>query len=215
MSVVSNYLLTFIPISYIGVLYLSWIQVAYMHNSADRYLAGLKVTLLVTTILIITISIVAAMIAKPFNKIVSRLQKEGGKPTDDEKKVVISTYSKLNIVTVIGCVLGFVVGNTVSLLLKIKSGVVEPDTAKIILVVIQSISFGVIVCFYVMYITNEAFKKYRQLLQIHVVEKVNKTSTIASSVYFVALAGIIFVGLNVLIAPYGIVNETDNEIKYF
>ncbi|MCQ2597336.1 MAG: methyl-accepting chemotaxis protein [Treponema sp.] len=211
-SILASYLLTFIPIAYIGVLYLSWIQVAYMHCSPETYLAGLKITLSVATVLVICVSIAAAYVVKPFNKIVQVLQKEKRKSTDEEKKIVISTYSKLNYITLIGCVLGFLVGNTVSTLIKIKSGSIPGEPVRIIFAVIHSISFGVMVCFYIMYITNENLKKYRKLLQIHVVEKVNKTTTIASSVYFVALASIIFVGFNMFLTPFGLVNDNAPEM---
>lgn len=211
MSVLASYLLTFVPISYVGVLFLSWIQVAYIHSYPETYLSGLKITLSVTTILIIIVSVLAWWFTKPFNQIVKRLQKEGGKSTEEEKKTVISTYRKLNILTAVGCVLGFLVGNTVSLMLKIKSGAVPADPSRILLAVIHSILFGIMVCFYTMYITNEVFTKYRKLLQIHVVEKVSTVNTNSSSIYFAAVAGIAFVGFNMFLVPYGMILQNGAE----
>lgn len=205
MSVLTSYLLTFIPTAYIGVLYLSWIQVAYMHSYPETYLSGLKITLTVTTVLILIVSVLAWVYTKPFNKIVHRLQKEGGKSTDEEKLTVMNTYTKLNILTVVGCVLGFVVGNTVSLLLKIKAGAVPNDPLRIILAVVHSIIFGIEVCFYVMFITNEVFGKYRKLLQIHVAEKINKFKYTTMNIYGVALSGVLFVGINVFLVPFGMI----------
>ena len=205
MSVLTSYLLTFIPTAYIGVLYLSWIQVAYMHSYPETYFSGLKITMSVTTILILIVSVLAWVYTKPFNKIVQRLQKEGGKSTDEEKITVTNTYAKLNILTVIGCVLGFVVGNTVSLMLKIKAGGVPNDPLRICLAVVHSVIFGIEVCFYVMFITNEAFGKYRKLLQIHAAEKISKFKYTAFNIYCVALSGVLFVGINVFLVPFGMI----------
>jgi len=205
MSVLMCYLLAFVPIAYVGVLYLSWIQVAYMNCYPETYLAGLKITLSVTTLLILIIAVFAWVYTKPFNKIVNRLKTEGGKSTDEEKATVINTYKKLNVLTIVGCVLGFIVGNTVSMVLKILSGGIPGDPVRITLVVFHSIIFGAEVCFYVMFITNEAFSKFRRLLQIHVVDKISRLNYTTSSIYFVALSGMLFVGFNVFLVPFGMI----------
>lgn len=216
MSILASYLFTFIPASYIGVLFLSWIQVAYLHYYPETYLSGLRITLIVSTVLVIIMSVFAAKITKPFTEIIKHLQTEKRKSTDEEKETVIKTYNKLNILTIIGCVLGFIVGNTVSLLLKIKAGAVPADPVKILLAVIHSIFFGSLVCFYVMYITNEVFAKYRKMLEIHVVEKIGKGSSVCASIYFVSLVGFLFIGFNMLLVPFGLIhaNAPDAQSEF-
>lgn len=208
MSILTSYLLAFVPSAYIGVLFLSWIQVCYMHMYPETYLSGLKITLTVTTVLIIICSVVAWLITNPFTKIVNQLKEENRAATEDEKNKVFKTYSALNILTIIGCVTGFIVGNTVSLFLKIKSGGLPNDPIRVTMAIIHSIIFGALVCFYVMFITNEVFAKYRKLLHLHVVESRPFYKRISFSICIVAISGLLFVFFNMFLVPYGIINTT-------
>ncbi|MBQ0039121.1 MAG: hypothetical protein KBS64_01675, partial [Treponema sp.] len=175
-----------------------------------------KITLSVTTALILIIGVIAFLFTKPFNEILSRLSVEGGIPSAEDKEAVINTYKKLNMLTVAGCLMGFVVGNSVSLFIKIGKGAIPAEPDRIVLAIIQSVIFGILVCFYVMFITNEMFAKYRSYLHIHVYDSTSIFEKVGMNIYLVAAVGILFVFFNMYIVPFGLIKiNVGDELSTF
>ncbi|MCQ2578711.1 MAG: methyl-accepting chemotaxis protein [Treponema sp.] len=207
MNIFKRFILFFVPSSYLGVMYLSYFQLRYIHMAPERWLPGLPLTMGITTGLIVIILAIMFFVTKPFVKLFTKIEKENYEASAEEIDMALKTYRKVNITSVIGIVVGFVVGNMVSALIKMFKGVLPLETIRIIVVFLQSCTFGLLESLFMVYIINETLTKYRKMLHINKLEKEDCTMNISRSLLYVALSATLFITYNVFCVGYGIINN--------
>jgi len=207
MNIFKRFILYFVPSSYLGVMYLSYFQLRYIHMAPERWLPGLPLTMGITTGLVAIILLIMFFVTKPFVKLFKKIEREDYVPTDEEKNMALNIYKKINITAVIGIIMGFVVGNMMSAVIKMAKGVLPFEAIKVLVVFLESCTFGLLESLFMVYIMNETLTKYRKLLHITKLEKENCSTSISYSVFYVAVSAIIFTSYNLFCLGYGIVNN--------
>ena len=197
MNIFKRFILFFVPSSYFGVMFLSYFQLRYIHMAPERWLPGLPLTMGITTGIIATILLVMFFVTKPFVSLFKKIEKENYVPTEEEKDVALKIYRKINITSVIGIVIGFVVGNMASALIKMMKGVLPLETSRIIVVFLQSCTFGLLESLFMVYIMNETLTKYRKMLHINNLEREKCTMNISRSLFYVSISAAFFVTYNI------------------
>lgn len=208
MSIFSIYLILFVSSSYIGVAFMSWTQVTFLHYRPSDYLPGLPLIMIITTALIAIDAIIVYFYARPFDKLVTRI-KNGGEPaSQEEKQNALKTYRKMNTVTIISTIVGFIFGNGITVMIKVIKGVVPAEPKRLIFAMLQAIVFGAMASMYTVLVMNEKFAKYRKLLRIHEISN-NQTSTISGTIRLLIVVYILYFSMNMMIVPYQVLYLQD------
>lgn len=205
MDIFQWFCLFFIPSAYFGVAYLSYFQLHYIHLAGERWLSGMPLTMGITTGLIVIICIIVFLVSRPFVNLFSKIQKENYKPTDADKHMALETYKKINIISVAGSVFGFVFGNMINAGIKMKTGVLPSEPARIGVVFFQSCNFGLIVSTFMVFAMNTTFAKFRRKLHIHILKNEERGLSVSRSIFFLALSVVLFVGFNLFALGFGYV----------
>lgn len=205
MNIFKRFILFFVPSSYFGVMFLSYFQLRYIHMAPERWLPGLPLTMGITTGIIAIILLIMFFVTKPFVNLFNKIEKENYVPTEEEKDIALKIYRKINLTSVIGIVIGFVAGNMVSALIKMMKGVLPLETSRIIVVFLQSCTFGLLESLFMVYIMNETLTKYRKMLHINNLEREKCTMNISRSLFYVSISAAFFVTYNIFCIGYGII----------
>ncbi|MBO5608596.1 MAG: hypothetical protein J5930_12030 [Treponema sp.] len=205
MSIFQMYLILFIGSSYVGVCFLSWLQVCYLHGRAYDYLNGLKITLTVTTVLVAAILAIVHVVVRPSQEICDKCKRGNYKPSEDEKNTVLSMMKKLHIVTLIATVVGFLFGNLISMSISIARGAIPADSVRIAIVVAQSISTGAAATLYTMHAMETLLASHLAVLHINRIDSNMRYGKIAGQIAFMAVTSIFYCAINVGVVPYQMV----------
>lgn len=212
MDILKRYSLITIPSTYFGVMYLSYFQLRYVHLAPERWAPGLPMTLCITTALLLIIHLCIYIITKPFIALFKKIEKENYIPTDDEKNMAMNTYRKINITSVIGILFGFIIGNMINAGIKMAAGILQHEPSRVVIILINSCSFGSLESIFVTFSMNETFKHYRRLLHIHTLNDDNKNGRVSHSIFAVALASVFFAGYNIFCLGFGLVAFYDKTM---
>lgn len=205
MSIYSIYLSLFVSSSYLGVALLSWTQLKYLHFRAADYLPGLPLTMGIATVLIIVDAVIVFFYAKPFDNLVKRIKNGGAPATTEEKEEALKTYKKMNKVTIISTIVGFVFGNGITILIKVLKGVLPRDPTRITFAMVQAVIFGAMASMYTVLVMNEKFAKYRKLLKIHKIDEKDRTTTVSGTIRLLIIVCILYISVNMMIVPYQVI----------
>ncbi len=204
LSLFLSYFILFAVVSYTGVLLLSWLQMRYLLLHPEQYLGGLKVTLAITTGLVAIIVGCVYAVTRPFQRIMNKFEETGEALTAEERKVVIGTYHRVNMVSLVGIIIGFAIGNSASVLAKYLAGGYSGTIIHVMIAVVQAVIFGGLAAVYVIYFTNIIFARYRRLLKITDPAEFKKgrsvTFTLGISVAIVSC----FICICFIILPFGL-----------
>lgn len=205
MSIYTIYLTLFVSSSYLGVALLSWTQMKYIHFRANEYLHWLPLTMTITTVLIIIDALIIYFYARPFDKLVNRIKSGGNEATLEEKQNALKTYKKMNTVTIISTIIGFIFGNGITILIKVLKGILPAEPNRIIIAMIQAVIFGAMASMYTVLVMNEKFSKYREMLKIHSLDEKERTTTISGTMALLITVTVLYIAVNMMIVPYQLI----------
>ncbi len=211
MSIFQNYLILFLGSTYIGVTFLSWLQVCYLHNRASDWLNGFKITLMVTSGLVVAIlSIVYFQVKKP-QQICEKCKDPSYSPTDEDRTAVLKMTKRLHIVTLVATVVGFLCGNLISMSISIIKGAIPADPLRIAIVVAQSCTSGAAATLYTIHAMDSLMGRHLSRLHIKQVTEQSGASSISAKLGLAVIIAVLYVALNVSVVPYQMVVSTSAD----
>lgn len=220
MSIFICYLLLFIGSTYPGVIFLSWMQVCFLQGRGSTYLEGLSITLIVTTCLCIIVILIIYQLAHPIDILCKRIKEENYEPTKEEEQSILQINKKLNTVTVISTIVGYLFGNLITMFISIAKGDIPAVPSRIVIVVLQSSLAGGAACLYTVFCLDVLISKIRRNFKIKNIDPRQRSSKISRTLAFIIITSVFYLGINVgivpyqLIANYGTMNIS-NPLSYY
>lgn len=205
MSIFASYIGLFVSSTYIGVALLSWFQMNYLHLRPEAYLPGLPLTMIITTVLIIIDAVIIYLITKPFERVVRRIKNGGMQATDVEKAAALKTYKRMNTVTIIITIVGFIFGQGITTTIKVMKGTLPAEFPRIAFAMVQGTIYGAMAAMYTVLVMNEKFAEYRKLLKIHKLEEKEQTTTIRGTIVLLVVVCICYLACNMMMVPYQLI----------
>lgn len=211
MSVLATYAFLFLGSSFVGVGLLSWFQKFYLQGQPEKYLKSLPITAGVTVGLCFVIVMIMIKLLTPIDKIIKRVE-AGDEPTDKDREVVLKTSKKMNTVTIISTVIGFVFGNLITIMINVAKGNIPFQIEKILLAIIHSIGYGGVATMYTINLMDHFMSSKRQLLKIRTID-INQTSgTMSGTLTYMFIVTIIAVSSTIIMVPYQLINLQNTEL---
>ena len=122
MNLYASYLIIFGIESILNVAMLSFMENVVIHRTTlMKWVNGLPITLSVALVLFIIIAIIVRVIIKPLMDVVKRAKI--GQITEEEKYIFIPAFKKVKIATYLLIFAGFVIGNSIVVIIKAKLGI--------------------------------------------------------------------------------------------
>lgn len=202
MSVFAGYIILLVCTNCIGVALLSWVQMNYLHLQPESWLPGLPTTMGIASLLVLIVCIILYFMLRPFSKIIKKLRTEGVAATEEEKKLIIGFYKKMNLVSIMACVIGFICGNAIIVSVKAAKGVFPADPIRITFLMIQAVCYGAMTSIYCIFFLNNYFTRFRKMLKIHFLEEDKKVMRISGTILILIVVVVLFTLCNVIVVPY-------------
>lgn len=202
MSVFAGYIVLLVCTNFVGIALLSWVQLNYLHLQPESWLSGLPTTLGIAGALILIVCLIFFIMLRPFEKTIKRLKTENAIATEDEKKMILSFYKKMNIVSVAACVIGFVCGNAIIVSVKTAKGIFPADSTRITFLMIQAICYGAMTAIYSIFFLNNYFTRFRKMLKIHILKEDQKVAKLSNNVIILLIVVVCFTVCNLMVIPY-------------
>ncbi|MBQ0162249.1 MAG: hypothetical protein KBS84_03695 [Treponema sp.] len=209
MPVLLIYAFLFFGSSFIGVGLLSWFQKFYLQGQPEKYLNGLPITVTVTFCLCTVILIITAFVLKPVDKLLKDIKKNGHVPTDEDRKLFLSCSKKMNTITLVSTVIGFVFGNLITMTIVMIKGIIPFEWPRIIFAIIHSCAYGGIATLYTINLMDFFMNDRRELLKIRKIEKEQMTGTMAGSFTYMFVVSIFAIATSVIMVPYQLIYTAD------
>lgn len=211
MSVFLVYCSLLIPITYINVLLLRWFALEFIYDNPAVMWSGCGMTLIVGTVLLCIVTIIAWFITKPFDNLIKKIKNEKYEVTQEDVNIGLSSYKKLNILTICADIFGFFIGQIILVAIGILNGNNVFVPSRVAFIILQAIGFGMICMASTITGLDKSLTKHRKLLHIRsmIEYKKHKTLDISRTVALVIGAIIYFMTMNMLISPYGLFYRMD------
>lgn len=212
MSITTIYIILFSITTYIGVTFLSWFQINFIHGIPENFISGLPITLGITSGLIFIVCLIVYIFLRPYSKLLKEL-KEGTKvPTNQDQKYAVYCQNKLNIISLVSIVIGFICGNTSTFVVKILKGVLQFNLFKFILVILQSIIFGAMVSMYAIYVLNEYIAKTRKYFKIQSLDTSKKHKQFHRIMTIIFSVSILYLIINITLTSFNLLERAESTI---
>ena len=210
MKLLKKYLLLFAAMSLGGMLYLRWLSLEFLYKEADHYFANIATTIGSTLVLLVIVSLLIARRLYQFERIVAKAK--GGEAIEAEEKAqALGAYKKINGLSIITNVVGFIVGQIAVLILEISSGNLVVNGPRLVLTVLEATFIGTICALFEIYMLNNWMAESRQLLKIQDVGEFGgeRKMTISGRITLVSFVTLGFMALNAFAAPFALILKGD------
>lgn len=211
MSVLATYSLLFLGSSFVGVGLLSWFQKFYLQGQPDKYLKSVPITAGVTFGLCFVIIMIMIKLLVPVDRIIKRVEK-GAEPTDKDREIVLKSTKKMNKVTIISTVIGFVFGNLITIMIAVMQGRIPFQLEKVLFAIIHSIGFGGIATLYTINLMDLFMNSKRKLLKIHTLDQNQLSGTMSSNLTYMFVVSVLATTSTVGMVPYHLINNKNTEM---
>ena len=206
MKTLRNYLLIFCSASFIGAFSLRWLALEFLYHQMNEFWSGIGTTILATGILSLIICYLLARHLIKLERTAAKIKK-GIDISPEERQKSLDVYAKVNKITIIANIIGFVIGQFVVMILDVKNGVVPYHFSCVTLIMIQSVLVGTIAALYEIYTFNIMMGEYRKLLKLQSIVEFGKgwDMPISGKIILAATVTFLFMGCNAFSAGYGII----------
>lgn len=205
MPVLLIYAFLFFGSSFVGVGLLSWFQKFYLQGQPEKYLNGLPITVTVTFCLCMIIIIIMYFVLTPVDKLIKDIRKNGHVPNDEDRKLFLSCSKKMNTITLVSTVIGFVFGNLITMTIVMIKGIIPFEWPRIIFAIIHSCAYGGVATLYTINLMDFFMNDRRELLKIRKIEKNQMTGTMAGSFTYMFVVSIFAIATSVIMVPYQLI----------
>lgn len=201
-----KYLILFAAMSLGGMLYLRWFALEFLYKTVNTYFKNIATTIGSTLVLLAIVSVIIARLLLRFERIVDKA-KRGEEVTKEEKAQALGAYSRLNAVSIITNIAGFLVGQIAVLILETVSGNLVPNVPRFAFTVLEASFVGAICALFEMYTLNNWMAESRQLLRIQDVGEFGgeRKMTISGRITLLSLVTLGFMGLNAFASPFALI----------
>lgn len=212
MSIFAGYVLLFIPVVFICVFSLRFFSLEFIYDDIGSYCNGTLVpNIILTVVLAGLVCLVVYKITRPFDKVVSRIKNNGEPATEEEVGICLWCYKRLNTITIAANILGFVLGQVAMIILGVLRGT-DFYLSRALFIVFQAIGFGAMSATTTIYGLNIHLAPMRELLKVRSIESYSKQrgTDITQTLTVVFICTFLFLTVNFLAAPYGIIFKINN-----
>ena len=211
MTVFATFVIVLFAVTYASVLTLRWFALEFIYNDIAAMWGGTLPNIMVASLLLFIAVAIGYFIAKPFDQIVKKLQKEERKATEEEIAACLKSYRGIITLIIAANVIGFFVGQIIIVYIGIANGSNVYYFSRVFLVVAQAMGFGGISAITAIKIVDYLLIKKREMLEMgSIVEFRSRSSKISISIGLVFFLSLYFLGINMLTVPYGILLESHN-----
>lgn len=212
MSISLGFILSFVPVAISGSLLLRWFQLSFLYNNMENYWSDIGITLGVTLFLVFSSSIMACMRLKPFQEIISNIQNNNHKATQEEKEKCIRIQTSITKLLVIVYFIGFTLGQLTVSLVEVFTGITPFNLINILVSETQATCLGALFLLITVYSFSSFISKYKAMLDIQDIEPFKKLMglKVSTALFVIFSFSIIFVVINSLTVPIGILNSGEN-----
>lgn len=211
MTVFATFVIVLFAVTYASVLTLRWFALEFIYNDIAAMWGGTLPNIMVASLLLFIAVAIGYFIAKPFDQIVRKLQKEERKATDEEIAACLKSYRGIITLIIAANVIGFFVGQIIIVYIGIANGSNVYYFSRVFLVVAQAMGFGGISAITSIKIVDYLLIKKREMLEMgSIVKYRSRSSKISISIGLVFFLSLYFLGINMLTVPYGILLESHN-----
>ena len=211
MTVFATFVIVLFAVTYASVLTLRWFALEFIYNDIAAMWGGTLPNIMVASLLLFIAVAIGYFIAKPFDQIVKKLQKEERKATEEEIAACLKSYRGIITLIIAANVIGFFVGQIIIVYIGIANGSNVYYFSRVFLVVAQAMGFGGISAITAIKIVDYLLIKKREMLEMgSIVKYRSRSSKISISIGLVFFLSLYFLGINMLTVPYGILLESHN-----
>ena len=206
MTVFLSYAILLSIVTEVSVLFLRFFALDFIYNTPEEmFIGGFAINMIVSVFLLVIALIIAWFFCRPFDQTLKKIKTENYSPTEDEIKMCLDTYRKLNILTISANFIGFFVGQVYIVWDGIRTGRADYILVRAILIVVQAVAFGGISCMSTVNGLDSILAKPRSLLKIQSVANLKKyrSMTLTSILTMTFFVTLIFVSVNMLCTLYG------------
>ena len=213
MTVFATFVIVLFAVTYASVLTLRWFALEFIYNDIAAMWGGTLPNIMVASLLLFIAVAIGYFIAKPFDQIVKKLQKEERKATDEEIAACLKSYRGIITLIIAANVIGFFVGQIIIVYIGIANGSNVYYFSRVFLVVAQAMGFGGISAITAIKLVDYLLIKKREMLEMgSIVKYRSRSSKISISIGVVFFLSLYFLGINMLCVPYGILLESHNGV---
>ena len=213
MTVFATFVIVLFAVTYASVLMLRWFALEFIYNDIAAMWGGTLPNIMVASLLLFIAVAIGYFIAKPFDQIVKKLQKEERKATEEEIAACLKSYRGIITLIIAANVIGFFVGQIIIVYIGIANGSNVYYFSRVFLVVAQAMGFGGISAITAIKLVDYLLIKKREMLEMgSIVKYRSRSSKISISIGVVFFLSLYFLGINMLCVPYGILLESHNGV---
>ena len=213
MTVFATFVIVLFAVTYASVLTLRWFALEFIYNDIAAMWGGTLPNIMVASLLLFIAVAIGYFIAKPFDQIVKKLQKEERKATEEEIAACLKSYRGIITLIIAANVIGFFVGQIIIVYIGIANGSNVYYFSRVFLVVAQAMGFGGISAITAIKLVDYLLIKKREMLEMgSIVKYRSRSSKISISIGVVFFLSLYFLGINMLCVPYGILLESHNGV---
>ena len=207
MSISASFSILLSAITLINVTGLRWcaLDFIYCEGSDMWHGTGFVVTYTVSFILLAAVLLFSLTITRPFDKVVTRIKKNGGSATEEEVTRCLTCYKKLNRLVLICNLTGFFIGQIIISGIGVMQGRTPRDFQLLFTVVAQAVGFGMVSCLTMMNAMDLVLAPMRKLLRIRSLKNHEKARylNISQSLSLTAFCMVYFVAMNMFTIYFG------------
>ena len=210
MKLLRNYLAIFCGASFIGSFTLRFLALEFLYHKMNDFWSGIGITIIATGTLAVIIGFFIGRHILRLERVIVKIR--GGQSiAHDERVAALGVYAKVNKITIIANVIGFIIGQFAVMVLDIRAGVVPYHFSCSAIIMIQSTLVGTLCALYEIYSFNILMAEYRELLHIHSIEEFGKgwNLSISGKILLSSVVTLLFMGINAFSASYGIIALPD------
>ncbi|MCR4789520.1 MAG: hypothetical protein K5839_00415, partial [Treponemataceae bacterium] len=216
MNVFKSYIMLLGVVTYSCVFLLRYFALSFIYHDLSGMWKGngFVVTMIITTLLLLTVFVIAFFVSRPFDRTLKAIKKQNYVPSEKDTKKCLSCFKNLNMITIFANALGFFVGQVIIEINGIVNNGREFIPARVFFVITQAVSFGLISAFTTMNGLDSLLANFREILKVRSVEGMKKQRSIKISKLLVITicVSLFFVGINMFTCVYGFVNVGDDEL---
>jgi methyl-accepting chemotaxis protein len=214
MAVFGRYLSLFIPVVYLCVFFLRYFSLEFVYDDTATLWTRMDQTAILATVMASMVAVVVYFITRPFDRVVTRIKKEQSEATPEEVSRCLMCYKQLNVVTLVTCILGFIVGQIIMITIGVLNGRNAFQLSRIMMIMGQATGFGIICATLLTNGLNVQLAPMRRLLKVRSLDSLQKQRSMSLSwTLTIIIAGLIFfMAANMYSVPYGLFYKMHNNL---
>lgn len=206
------FFLTFTMCTVGGALTLRWLALDFLYSAMDTFFSGIGVTLVSSALLSVSFSLILNIFLRRIEKVGKKVH-QTGQVTEEDKKTVLNSYSKVIGFIIFENICGFVIGQFICMFADFQNGVFPYEFSRAFIIMIQATLVGLIAAMYEVYYLDTILANYRKLLKLRSVKDFkNKPTTVSKKIFIITIATLLFMGINCFTCAYSMIHGDNGTV---